>query len=147
MGAPFSIGVDEGALSLAVVKDKMRNETKFFYVKPDLVSGYGILNSDWQDIPAMMYSGGLLEMQAHSNISGAVYTPGPLEWEAGNASYDGGTHMAYLNGTIITGYGNYIKNTNAADRYVLVYDSQAADNVNTNKTVVVLRRYDWQSLH
>ncbi|MDX8402340.1 MAG: hypothetical protein R8K47_06900, partial [Mariprofundaceae bacterium] len=61
-----------------------------------VTTAYPLLTSDWRDIPAEMYVGGLLDMHAHSNINGIVYTPGPLEWEPGNSSYGGDSnHYSY----------------------------------------------------
>ena len=147
MGLPFNFGVDKGALNKATVQGFQNDEGKYFNVTQDAATGYGVLDSAWQDIPATMYSGGLLDMHAHSNMNGIIYTPGPLEWEPGNSGYDTGVHMSYVNGSIITGFGAFTKNATADDRYVLVYDQQAVDNINVNQSTIVLRRYDYQALN
>ena len=145
-GLPFNFGVDDGAKDLATVQGIQDNSGKFYAVTADPVTGYGLLDYNWQDIPSTMYSGGLLDMHAHSNMNGIIYTPGPLEWEPGNSNYDTGVHLSYISGSIITGYGAYTKNKTTKDRYVLVYDQQAVDNINVNQVVIVLRRYNWQML-
>ncbi|WP_038246747.1 hypothetical protein [Ghiorsea bivora] len=147
MGLPYNFGVDQGALNQAAVQGFQGNESMYFNVTQDNATGYAVLDSKWRDIPATMYSGGLLDMHAHSNMNGIIYTPGPLEWEPGNSSYDTGIHMSYVNGSIITGYGAFTKNKTSDDRYVLVYDQQAVDNINVNQGTIVLRRYDYQALN
>ncbi len=113
----------------------------------DVSSGWPLLTSRWRDIPAEMYVGGLLDMHAHSNINGIVYTPGPLEWEPGNSNYAGDSnHYSYINGAIITGFGGYLKNKVQQARYVLVYANEAVDNINTANIRVVMRRYARQLL-
>ncbi len=112
-----------------------------------VTTGYPMLSSAWRDIPAEMYVGGLLDMHAHSNINGIVYTPGPLEWEPGNSSYAGDSnHYSYINGAIITGFGGYLKNKKPDGRYVLVYAIEAVDNINTSNTQVVMQRFGRQLL-
>ncbi|MDQ6989132.1 MAG: hypothetical protein Q9M19_04555, partial [Mariprofundaceae bacterium] len=142
LGRPFSVS-DIGLYKAVSLE---QNQGKYFFVTEDATTGYGLLDGAWQDIPTQMYSGGLLDMHAHSNMNGIIYTPGPLEWEPGNSNYDTGVHMSYVTGSIITGYGSYTKNRSADDRYILVYDAHAVDNIATSSMVVVLRRYDWQLL-
>ncbi|MDQ6959031.1 MAG: pilus assembly PilX N-terminal domain-containing protein [Mariprofundaceae bacterium] len=123
------------------------NVDKYFYVDDTDPSGYGLLTDQWRDIPGEMYVGGLLDMHAHANINGLVYTPGPLEWEPGNSNYGGNSnHMAYINGAIITGFGAYVKNKVTNGRYVLVYSNDAVDNINTNTAVSTSLRFARQLL-
>ncbi len=123
------------------------NVSSFFYVDDTHPSGYGLLTEKWQDIPGEMYVGGLLDMHAHANINGLVYTPGPLEWEPGNSGYAGNDyHMAYINGAIITGYGAYVKNKVPNGRYVLVYSNDAVDNINASTTTSTPVRFARQQL-
>jgi len=147
MGLPYNFGVDQGGWSQGVVQGIQDGENQYFNVTQDAATGYGLLDSKWRDIPATMYSGGLLDMHAHSNMNGIIYTPGPLEWEPGNSGYDTGIHISYVNGSIITGYGAYTKNKTSNDRYVLVYDQQAVDNINVNQGSILLLRYDHQGLN
>ena len=86
-------------------------------------------------------------MHAHANISGVVYTPGPLEGEPGNSDYGfNDHHLAYINGAIITGFGAYVKNKIINGRYVLVYSNDAVDNINTNNAIPTLVRSAWEAL-
>jgi len=161
-GSPFNSGVDVPATCgpdgiqqctwAEWMKNLEGNQTAYFEVKKDGVTGYGLIDSTWADIPAEMYVGGLLDMHAHANITGVVYTPGPLEWEPGNSGYAGDSnHFAYINGAIITGFGAYVKNKVANGRYVLSYDIGAVDNatVLTPGTggQATERRFAWQSLN
>ncbi|MDX8403672.1 MAG: hypothetical protein R8K54_04610 [Mariprofundaceae bacterium] len=89
----------------------------------------------------------MLDMHAHANINGVVYTPGPLEWEPGNSKYGfNDHHMAYINGAIITGFGAYVKNKVIDGRYVLVYSNDAVDNINTANSTSTPVRFAWQAL-
>ena len=135
--------------SLANVQQIQNDENSYFFVTTDNLTGYGLIDADWKDIPSMMYSGGLLDMHAHSNMNGIIYSPGPLEWEPGNSSYDAGKtqgHLSYITGSIITGYGQYTKNKRSMDRYVIVFDKQAVDNISTRNVTIILRQHSWQEL-
>jgi len=144
-GSPFNTVEDDGYSEAARLE---LEQNMFFYVNATHSSGYGLLTEEWQDIPAEMYVGGLLDMHAHANISGVVYTPGPLEWEPGNSSYAGNdNHLAYINSAIITGFGAYVKNKVQHGRYVVVYSNDAVDNLNTNNATATLQRSAWQSLN
>lgn len=139
-GSPFNATLDTGfgSTNLTNIKD---GQALYFYITPDSGSGYGLLDGSWRDIPAMIYAGGLVDTHEHNNVSGIIYTPGPLEWETGKIS--GGT--GYVTGAIITGFGQFTENSQVA-KQVYVYDNQAVDNINTTQTNIVLRRYAWQEL-
>ncbi|MDX8411383.1 MAG: hypothetical protein R8K46_05880 [Mariprofundaceae bacterium] len=144
-GSPFNTVEDAGYSESAALETE---QSKFFYVDDTHTSGYGLLTEEWRDIPAEMYVGGLLDMHAHANINGVVYTPGPLEWEPGNSEYAGNDHhLAYISGAIITGYGAYVKNKVADGRYVLSYSNDTLDNLNTNNAAPKLERSAWQALN
>jgi len=171
-GVPFNLE-DTGFKSLAAVKLLQDAEAKYFYVTKDVSSGYASLDSKWADIPSTIYSGGLIDIHSHTNMTGVMYTPGPLEWGPGISWYEGtgcakmksgvckpgsrnnpenhknkAPALSYVNGSIITGYGASVSYTNDArpSHLILVFDSQSVDNVNANQNAIVLRRYDWQML-
>jgi hypothetical protein len=179
LGKPYHANA-EGFKSQAAVKLLEDNEADYFYITKDLVTGYGLMDSKWQDMPTTIYSGGLIDIHSHTNMSGIMYTPGPLEWGSGLANYgelsrDGSGNiqfrikngnldlkdgepeprfinddaMSYVNGSIITGYGMAVgySGSTSTSKYLLVYDLQAVDNVNTNLKAIRLRRYDWQHLN
>lgn len=143
-GSPFNTTADAGFAAAAALA---ANQSDYFKVEEDPTTGYALLTETWRDIPGEMYVGGLLDMHAHANICGVVYTPGPLEWEPGNSDYGGNdNHLAYISGAIITGYGSYVKNEKADGRYVVTYSNDAVDNINTENTIIVQRRYGWQEV-
>lgn len=143
-GSPFNTTADDGFADAATLA---ANQDDYFKVEADLTTGYALLTGEWKDIPGEMYVGGLLDMHAHANICGVVYTPGPLEWEPGNSDYgNNDNHLAYISGAIITGYGSYVKNKVGDARYVVTYSNDAVDNINTENTIIVQRRYGWQEV-
>ena len=140
-GSPFNVTLDPGFAKASTIEGAETTNHDYFYVESG-PGGYPLLTAKWKDIPAEMYVGGLLDMHAHSNINGLVYTPGPLEWEPGNSSYGGNSnHLSYINGSIITGFGAYLKNKVPNGRYVLVYANEAVDNINKNTSTLVMRRF------
>jgi hypothetical protein len=62
-----------------------------------------------EDIPALMYSGGVLPLKGNVNISGIVYTPNFAELVT---TTDG--QLQYIRGTMIVGAGLFDQNKNAA---------------------------------
>jgi len=138
-GSPFNKSIDPGFIRTA---ELIADQSKYF--KTDAgAGGYALLTSNWMDIPAQMYAGGLVDIHEISNVSGVTYTPGPLEWETGHSGLS--TPTSYFNGPIITGFGQY--NDNSGISYtVLVYDNQSVDNINTNTTTIVMQRYAKEGL-
>jgi hypothetical protein len=111
------------ALSTGDLKDR-QNE---YFNATAHASGYILLDSDFADMPSQMYAGGIVDMHKHNNMTGVIYTPGPLEWETGHTS--GAT--GYVNGSIITGFGTFTETKGITD-VVLVYDNQSVDNLPCN---------------
>lgn len=151
-GLPFSMA-DAGYASTADVQNLEDGEAAYFHGSK-VLSGVGKdyiwMDSAWADIPSMIYSGGLIDSHSHANVSGVIYTPGPLEWGVGKENYDyqnsGAGGLSYVSGAIITGMGMAIKYGGIESREVFVFDSQSVDNVAANQSSIVLRRYDWQAL-
>ena len=75
-----------------------------------------IRSGDFEDIPTYLYSGGLIDMHDHTNISGLVYVPQGMELEAKGA----GITRQYLSGAIIIRDSFYIE---AKDGTVTVISS------------------------
>lgn len=119
---------------------------QYFYAEKG-AGGYVLLTSKWADIPAFIYSGGFMQIQYVSNISGAVYTPGPMAWGAEDNLADPGT--GYFNGSIITGFGfaRGGEHSNSSGYAVVVFDPQAVDNSSVSTLSSVLRRFAWEQLH
>ena len=68
-----------------------------------------IRGDDFQDIPVYLYSGGLVDMHSHTNISGLIYVPQALELEAETGTSQNATVHQLVNGAIIVRDGFYIK--------------------------------------
>jgi len=138
-GSPFNKNDDAG---FARTAELIADQSKYFKADGG-AGGYVLLTSNWKDIPAQMYAGGLVDIHEISNVSGVTYTPGPLEWETGHSGLPVPT--SYFNGPIITGFGAF--NENSGNSYtVLVYDNQSVDNLNTSKTTTIMRRYAKEGL-
>ncbi|MDX8389504.1 MAG: pilus assembly PilX N-terminal domain-containing protein [Mariprofundaceae bacterium] len=142
-GSPFSQW-DSGYNQIDVVDKIIATQASgspFFKITKHS-SGYGTLDSKFKDIPALCYSGGLIDTHSYNNVSGILYTPGPLEWETGNQGGKG-----YVNGAVIVGFGLYNKNAGGAGHQVYVFDPVATDNINKDAgSLIVMRRYGWQEL-
>ncbi|MDH5326109.1 MAG: hypothetical protein OEZ68_17505 [Gammaproteobacteria bacterium] len=69
-----------------------------------LLKANDIRSEEFEDIPAYLYTGGLVDMHDHVNISGLVYVPQALELEAKN----NGTHQ-FINGGIMVRDGFFIE--------------------------------------
>ncbi len=87
------------------------------------------------DMPAVIYSTGCLDIHGNCNISGVLYTPCYVEME--NLK-DG--QIQYIKGMVIMGSGMYYKNTKAATN-IISYDTASVDSLatfgNSGKQVTV----------
>ena len=87
------------------------------------------------DMPAVIYSTGCLDIHGNCNISGVLYTPCYVEMENLN---DG--QIQYIKGMVIMGNGMYYKNTKAATN-IISYDTASVDSLatfgNSGKQVTV----------
>ncbi|MFQ5581201.1 MAG: hypothetical protein ACE5F3_01060 [Mariprofundaceae bacterium] len=141
LGSPFGTDgtvTDPGIADAATIQ---ADQSKYFSITKDATSGYGIIDSDFKDLPALDYSGGLIDTHSYSNIGGILYTPGPLEWEPGNK---GG--LGYVAGSVITGFGIYNKSGGDKAHQVYVFDAQAADNISIEAVTTEMRRHSWENL-
>ena len=78
------------------------------------------------DMPALMYSNGILDIHGNCNISGVVYTSSFVEIE-NKADYQ----LQYFRGSIIGGNGIYIENTKKSAT-VVSYDPNCLDLLATS---------------
>jgi len=147
-GSPFNtsesgsaIISDNGFTRAKDATDLQANQNTYYSVTAH-ASGYALLDSAFKDIPGQIYAGGLVDIHKHNNMSGVIYTPGPLEWETGH--FPGAT--GYVNAAIITGFGTFTE-SDGTTKVILVYDNQAVDNIPTvGGAVTALRRFAWQEL-
>jgi hypothetical protein len=147
LGSPFgtdvpSMGgngvVDAGHTDVATIQAE---QSEYFFITEDATTGYGIIDSEFADLPSLTYSGGLIDSHQYGNIGGILYTPGPLEWEPGNK---GG--LSYIAGSVVTGFGLYNKAGGDKAHVVYVFDPQAGDNIAIEVTTLTMRRHGWQEL-
>ena len=91
------------------------------------------------DLPALMYNIGILDIHGPANICGVVYSPSFMEIENKNS----GT-IQYFNGSLIGGGGVYLDNGNKGSQTVVAFDPNALDRLATSgskgKTVQVYYR-------
>ncbi|MDX8397055.1 MAG: hypothetical protein R8K49_01920 [Mariprofundaceae bacterium] len=140
-GSPFNSSED--GFIAATVQGYQDNQADYFTITKD-ASGYGVLDSAFKDLPSLTYSGGLVDTHSFNNVSGILYTPGPLEWETGKSV----GNLGYVTGAVITGMGAYNQNNGGKGRMAYVFDPVATDNINTsNPPVLSMRRYAWQELN
>jgi hypothetical protein len=78
-----------------------------------------------EDLPALMYSIGEVDIHGPANVCGVMYTPSYSEIEN---KTDGQTQ--YFKGVLIIGQGLYLENTSKATT-VVSYDAKALDNLAT----------------
>lgn len=83
------------------------------------------------DLPAVMYSIGTVDMHGPVNISGVVYTPSYSEIEnRPNEGFQVANQLQYFKGTIIVGLGIFLQNT-AVSRTIVSYDANTIDSLAT----------------
>jgi hypothetical protein len=82
------------------------------------------------DLPALLYSIGEVDMHGPLNICGAVYTPSYIEIENMNDS-----QTQYIRGVVIMGNGIYFENTHNNSTSIISYDQNAIQNLTTSNNV------------
>lgn len=84
-----------------------------------------------EDLPAVMYSIGTVDMHGPVNISGVVYTPSYSEIEnKPNEGFAVANQIQYIKGSVIVGLGIYYQN-NAAATSIISFDANAVDSLAT----------------
>jgi hypothetical protein len=78
-----------------------------------------------EDLPALLYSIGILDIHGNANVSGVMYTPSfcEIENKADN-------QIQYFKGSIIMGLGIYFENTHKSSS-VISFDSRTLDSLAT----------------
>jgi hypothetical protein len=102
--------------------------------------GFANFASD-EDLPAVLYSIGTVDMHGPVNISGVVYTPSYSEIEnKPNEGFQVANQIQYIKGSVIVGMGLYYQNVQAATS-IISYDERTIDSLatwgNAGKTVKV----------
>jgi hypothetical protein len=78
------------------------------------------------DLPALIYSIGVVDLHGSLNISGVCYTPSYMEIENKTS---GGTQ--YIKGSVIMGNGIYYENTSSGAKSIISFDPAAVDSLAT----------------
>ncbi|RMD96980.1 MAG: hypothetical protein D6816_18205 [Bacteroidetes bacterium] len=65
-----------------------------------------VFTKGWEDFPGLSFAGGVLDMHAHANISGMLYTPDSGEIEAKKEKY---AAFQYVNGAILIRHGVWLE--------------------------------------
>ncbi len=89
--------------------------------------GFNNFTAD-DDLPALMYNKGILDMHGDFNISGVMYTPSFVEIEN-----KADNQIQYLKGTVMSGGGVYFEN-NKNSKSVISFDGGALDRLATAGT-------------
>ena len=92
------------------------------------------------DLPALMYNGGIADLHKQVNISGVIYSPVFAEIE-NKGNKDGGTQ--YINGAVIGGGGILVQNKGKG-KTIIKYNPNTLDRLATDgsngKTFRVVHR-------
>ena len=97
------------------------------------ISSKGYTNfSPSENLPALMYSIGTVDMHSSVNISGVVYTPSYMEEEnmATSEGFKIANQLQYIRGTVIVGLGYFLSNTQTATT-IVSYDPNALKSLAT----------------
>ena len=86
------------------------------------LSGYESFGP-YEDMPALMYSGGIVDIHHEANISGVVYTPDFVEVEQKKKNNE----VQYVNGAIFAGNGLYLESNDCSGGIAVVYDPDTLD--------------------
>lgn len=86
--------------------------------------GFANFTSD-DDLPAIIYTIGVLDMHGNANISGVMYTPSYMEIEN---KADG--QIQYIRGALIMGHGIYYENLQKSTS-IISFDNRTLDSLST----------------
>jgi hypothetical protein len=78
-----------------------------------------------EDLPALLYSIGVLDIHGNANISGVMYTPSNMEIEN---KADG--QIQYFKGSLIMGLGIYFENSHHSTS-IISFDPKTLDSLST----------------
>ena len=86
------------------------------------LSGYESFGK-YEDMPALMYSGGIVDIHHEANISGVVYTPDFVEIEQKKKNNE----VQYINGAVFAGNGIYLESNTCGGGIAVIYDPDTLD--------------------
>ncbi len=99
------------------------------------LSGYESFGP-YEDMPALMYSGGIVDIHHEANISGVVYTPDFVEIEQKKKNNE----VQYINGAIFAGNGIYLESNDCSGGIGVVYDPDTLDSLKVSPTPSAMKK-------
>lgn len=99
------------------------------------LSGYESFGP-YEDMPALMYSGGIVDIHHEANISGVVYTPDFVEIEQKKKNNE----VQYINGAIFAGNGLYLESNDCSGGIAVVYDPDTLDFLKVSPSPSSMKR-------
>lgn len=104
-------------------------------------------STDWEDLPALAFAGGLLDVHGDMNASGMLYTPDSCEIEAHKGSeVPGGSTTAgpfqYVSGAILAGNGIWLEDQYTSDHSMIAlsYNYNAFDRLRAAIPIVEIKK-------
>ncbi len=104
-------------------------------------------STDWEDLPALAFAGGLLDVHGDMNASGMLYTPDSCEIEAHKGSeVPGGSTSAgpfqYVSGAILAGNGIWLEDQYTSDHSMIAlsYNYNAFDRLRAAIPIVEIKK-------
>jgi hypothetical protein len=93
-----------------------------------------------EDMPALMYSGGILDIHHEANISGVVYSPDFVEIEQKKKDNE----VQYINGAVIGGAGIFLESNSCGGGIAVILDPDTFDNLKVNASLSAIKRASWK---
>jgi len=91
----------------------------------------------WEDLPALTFAGGVLDMHAHANISGMLYTPDSGEIEAKSDKKDA---FQYMNGAVLIGNGVFFEDGGSGHSAIaVVFNDNTFDQLRSAAAVTITK--------
>lgn len=130
-----AVNVNPADLSGLVTTDPTTYKSGFppVYADPNknpaniIITPYGYQNfTTNDDLPALVYSIGVVDLHGPLDICGAMYTPSYMEIENKQPN-----QIQYIKGCVIMGAGIYFENTQRGSTSIISYDANAVDSLAT----------------
>jgi len=132
---PFDVPADNMAITIDANGDGTAVKMPNFF------------SSDWEDLPAMAFAGGLFDVHGFMNTSGMLYTPDSCEIEAHSGSeIPGGSSSAgpfqYVNGALLVGNGLWLEDQATGDHSMIAisYNFNSFDRLRTGTARLTIKQ-------
>ena len=94
----------------------------------------------YEDMPALMYSGGIVDVHHEANISGVVYSPDFVEIEQKKKDNE----VQYINGAVIGGAGIFLESNSCGGGIAVILDPLTFDNLKVNASLESMQKVSWK---